>query len=174
MKKSIGYISYTHGLDGKVKLVPMINIDEIKNILNSKRVIYYDAESDKEISIKMDIFAFNGKIFICKIDGVNIIDDAKQFLKKEVYIKCEDNDFIDAELLIGYNVFSFSDNDLMLGKVVDCGDYGAGMLIEVEKIDNKNNKISKKNESEFYLCNRETIISIDKKNKSIIIKDYNS
>ena len=28
MKKSIGYISYTHGLDGKVKLVPMINIDE--------------------------------------------------------------------------------------------------------------------------------------------------
>ena len=158
MKKTIGYISYTHGLDGKVKIVPMVsNIDFEKYIKNNNK-IYIDDEKKNEIEI--EIFAFTGKIFLCKIKDVNSIEKAKNFLKKEIFVEVEEDDFIDAEKLINFDVFT--EKNEFYGKVIDCGDYGAGMLIEVEL--NKNKK------SEFYLCNKENILKIYWKNKNIIIK----
>lgn len=178
MKKAVGYISYSHGLDGKVKIVPMVDNEQFKDIILKKETIFLINENNIIENLKLDIFAFNGKIFICRIVGVNSIEQAKYFLKKEIYIEVEnDEDFIDAESLIGYDVISYYNNNI-IGKVIDCGDYGSGMLIEVKllntniSINNKNKP--KKQQSEFYLCNKEVITKIDIQNKQIIVKNYNN
>ena len=42
VKKSIGYISYTHGLDGKVKIVPMVPCDEFEDLIENNQPIFDD------------------------------------------------------------------------------------------------------------------------------------
>ncbi len=177
MKRAIGYISYSHGLDGKVKIVPMVDIEQFKEIIYNKEPIFYINENNNTENIHLDIVAFNGKVFICKIIGISSIEEAKKILKKEIYTDIEDNDFIDAESLIGFDVLSYY-HKTIIGKVVDCGDYGSGMLIEIELLNNKYNNIKnkkqKKPKNEFYLCNKEIIKNIDTKNKQIVIKNYNN
>ena len=161
MIKPIGYISYTHGLDGKVKIVPMIsNIDFEKVIQNNKIFL------SNKMEVKISISAFNGKVFICKIDGYDNIDKVKSLLKKEIFVEVEeDTDYIDAEKLVGFNVFTTANK--LYGKVVDCGDYGAGMLIEVELLQQKT--IKKKKQNEFYICDKNNILSINYQDKSLVL-----
>lgn len=179
MKKAIGYISYSHGLDGKVKIVPMIDNEQFKEIIYNKNKVFYTNENNIAESIQLDIIAFNCKVFICKIVNISSIEETKRFLKKEIYIDIEDDEFIDAENLIGYDVISYYNNSI-IGKVVDCGDYGSGMLLEIELLNNNNKKNikskkqKKKQQNEFYLCNKETITKIDIKNKQIVIKTYDN
>ena len=159
MKRPIGYISYTHGLDGKVKIVPMVfNSDFEKYVKNNN--IYIGFQNKYE-EIKINIIVFNGKVFLCKIIGIDKIEEAKRFLKKEIYIEIGDkNDFIDAEKLVGFNVFIENDKEIY-GKIIDFGNYGSGMLIEIK---------TKKGKSEFYSCNNDEIKDIDYKNKIIIVR----
>lgn len=165
MKKPIGYISYTHGLDGKVKIVPMVANNNFSEIINNKTAIYIKTVQKDESykTIDLSIFAFTGKIFLCKIANVDNIDKAKAFTKKEIFIDVDDRDFIDAETLLNFDVYN--QNNKHLGIVVDYGDYGAGMLIEV--VDEKKNK---KNKSNFYQCNKDVVLKVDNENKKIIIK----
>lgn len=164
MKKPIGYISYTHGLDGKVKIVPMVSQNEFENFIKNSDIFL----STKQ-EIKISISAFNGKVFLCKIEGFEDIDKAKTLLKKEIFVNIiEEDGYIDAETLIGFEVLS-NKNDKLYGKVVDCGDYGAGMLIEVELFFDKN--ITKRKKiNEFYLCDKNNIIDIDYDNKQLTLK----
>ena len=61
-----------------------------------------------------------------------------------------------------------------IGNVVDFGDYGGGMLIEIEIVNLNAEKMVKKNtKSEFYLCNRDFIKKIDVNRKMIFINKYN-
>ena len=164
MQKPIGYISYTHGLDGKVKVVPMVASDEFESFVKNSDVFLSSGEK-----ILPSIFAFNGKVFICKIEGYDTIDKAKLLLKKEIFVEVEENNnYIDAEKLIGFVVLTKTGEQY--GKVVDCGDYGGGMLIEIE-LYNKNSK-QKTKKSEFYSCNKDNILSIDYDKMIIKINNY--
>lgn len=164
MPKPIGYISYTHGLDGKVKVVPMVVKEEFENFLKNTDVFLSSGEK-----ILPSIFAFNGKVFICKIEGFDNIDKAKLLLKKEIFVEVEENDnYIDAEKLLGFEVLTKTEEPY--GKVVDCGDYGGGMLIEIELF-NKNSK-QKTKKSEFYQCNKDNILSVDCDKMIIKINNY--
>ena len=177
MKKPIGYISYTHGLDGKVKIVPMIEPDEFQNIvansLSGEAQKIFFQEDDKYNNINIFISAFNGKSFICKINNIENIEDVKSFLKKEIFIDAEDDDYIDPEKLIGFVAFDYKTKQ-EIGNVVDFGDHGGGMLIEIEIVNLNAEKMVKKNtKSEFYLCNRDFIKKIDVNRKMIFINKYN-
>lgn len=157
MKKTIGYISYTHGLDGKVKIVPMVSKNEFEDCIKNDDIFLNNKTEQK---LKIDIFAYNGKIFICKIDGICDIDSAKNITKNEIFINTrEDDDFIDPEIIQDFDVYLNNDKK-KYGKVIDFGDYGNGYLIEV---------LTKKNKSEFYKCDKKTILNIDEKNKFIVI-----
>ncbi len=216
MKRPVGYISYTHGLDGKVKIVPLVPIGDFRRYLDDGR-IYIDSgawqrvvvkeketeketEKDKKVAgergnrktkgesdeiddenreyteIHMSIFAFDGRIFLCRIKHVDDIDTAKIVVKNEIFVDVdEDEDYIDAERIIGFNVYTNHGGDVLntvraskkrcdkslYGKVVDCGDYGCGMLIEIELTNGK---------SEFIACNKTNIICIDRDEKSIVIR----
>ena len=177
MKKAIGYISYTHGLDGKVKIVPMINPEEFKQaVLSSldgvKSAIFYK-DNDEYKNIQLSISAFNGKAFICKLTNIDNIEQAQFFLKKEVFIEVNDDDYIEPEMLIG---FTAVDNKTKkdIGKVIDYGDYGSGMLIEIQlnQLDNKKKPNKQSTKSEFYLCNRDFIKKIDFDRHTICVKTY--
>ena len=160
MKKAIGYISYTHGLDGKVKVLPLVSKSEFEKHI-SETEIKLDNKTQDVLSIK--IFAFTGKSFLCTVEGISKIDEAKKIIKHEIFIELDDDscDYIDPELLLNFDVF-VQGCDEKYGKVVDFGDYGSGDLIKIEKKDKK---------CELCFCNKDVIINIDKKNKSIVIKD---
>ena len=177
MKKAIGYISYTHGLDGKIKVVPMINPEEFKQaVLSSldgvENAIFYK-DNDEYKNIQLSISAFNGKTFICKLTNIDNIEQAQFFLKKEVFIEVNDDDYIEPEMLIG---FTAVDNKTKkdIGKVIDYGDYGSGMLIEIQlnQLDNKKKPNKQSTKSEFYLCNRDFIKKIDFDRHTICVKTY--
>ena len=177
MKKAIGYISYNHGLDGKVKVVPMINPEEFKQaVLSSldglENAIFYK-DNDEYKNIQLAISAFNGKAFICKLNNVDNIEQAQFFLKKEIFIEVVDDDYIEPEMLIG---FTAVDNNTKkeIGKVIDYGDYGSGMLIEIQlnQLDNKKKPNKQSTKSEFYLCNRDFIKKIDFDRHTICVKTY--
>ena len=154
MKKTIGYISYTHGLDGKVKIVPMVSKNEFEDCIKNDDIFLNNKTEQK---LKIDIFAYNGKIFICKIDGICDIDSAKNITKNEIFINTrEDDNFIDPEIIQDFDVYLNNDKK-KYGKVID---YGNGNLIEV---------LTKKNKSEFYKCDKKTISKIDEINKFIVI-----
>ena len=124
VKKPIGYISYTHGLDGKVKIVPMVPCDEFENLIENNQPIFDDKGAPMEVSI----FAFNGKVFLCRIEGVNDIDAAKKLTKHEIFIEVADDEYIDPETLMGKEIYD-KQTKQPLGKVVDYGDFGGGMLV---------------------------------------------
>lgn len=177
MKKAIGYISYTHGLDGKVKVVPMINPQEFKRVvLNSldgvKSAIFYK-DNDEYKNIQLIISAFNGKAFICKLNNVDNIEQVQFFLKKEIFIEVIDDDYIEPEMLIGFTAVD-SKTKKDIGKVIDYGDYGSGMLIEIQlnQLDSKKKLNKQSTKSEFYLCNRDFIKNIDFDTQTIMIKVY--
>ena len=169
MEKAIGYISYTHGLDGKVKVVPMVKNDLFKQcVLNDK--VKIKGENDNEtpaIFYKINIFAFNGKSFICRIDGINSIDKAEKLTKKEIKVNIRNDDVLNAEILVGFNVVLKTNNNTSqkYGEVIDYGDYGAGDLLEIKTL---------KGKSEFIACDKANFVNIDYQNKIIILKPSES
>ena len=166
MEKSIGYISYTHGLDGKVKVVPMVKNELFKQyILENKVKIEGEKEHNSEaIYYTMQIFAFNGKSYICKIDGICSIDEAKNLTKKEIKVNIEDETMLNAENLVGFNVLLNTNNDTSekYGEVIDYGNYGAGDLLEIKTLEGT---------SEFIACDNANIVKIDYENKVISLKE---
>lgn len=165
-KKAIGYISYAHGLDGKVKIVPFVLKEKFEEYILNNEIIL-DDDDYNVVSIK--IFAFTGKVFLCKIDGISNIEMTRRVVKRKIFVKeSEYSDVINPEFLVGFDVFLLKthkkeDNEkpLKYGKVVDYGDYGAGDLIEVETQNGKR---------EFFLCNKNVISDINLKNKSLVIR----
>ena len=160
MKKPIGYISYTHGLDGKVKIVPLVSNEKFKHYIQNNAV--FIDYNNQQTFIKITIFAFTGKIFICKIENITNIETAKHITKKEIFIETnKDDDYINPQNLINYNVFLDIDKNKIYGKILSYGDYGCGDVVEI---------ITPKGKREYYICNKSNILDIDKDKKYIILK----
>ena len=76
-------------------------------------------------------------------------------------------------MLIGFTAVD-SKTKKDIGKVIDYGDYGSGMLIEIQlnQLDSKKKLNKQSTKSEFYLCNRDFIKNIDFDTQTIMIKVY--
>ena len=116
-----------------------------------------------KVLYKINIFAFNGKSFICRIDGINNIDEAQKLTKKEIKISVDNNKEINAEIFVGFNVFLKDNNNTSqkYGKVIDYGNYGANDLLEIKTL---------KGKSDFIACDKANFVDIDYKNKIIVLK----
>lgn len=145
-----------HGLDGCVKVAPLEN--DFESIL-SKYKIFYSNEERCIISIK----SFNGKEYLCFIDGICDIDTAKQKSGEILYYSCAiDDDAILLDDLIGFDVFV---DDKLYGKITDSCDFGSGPLLEVIKINGK---------TEYYYFNDEYFYDVSTKNKKVCLIPYSN
>jgi len=166
MKKAIGYISYTHGLDGKIKIVPAVSREEFEKHISNDEIMLNGTIVDEDgvnRLLQMSIFAFNGKSFICRVKGVNDIQNATKLTKHEIFVNVStDDDYIDPEFLLNFDVFITTKKG-KYGKIVDFGNYGSGNLIKVRTIEGRH---------EFYFCSKKSIVCIDEQEKSVIIKTF--
>ena len=146
--------------------VALSSLDGVEN------AIFYK-DNDEYKNIQLSISAFNGKTFICKLTNIDNIEQAQFFLKKEIFIEVVDDDYIEPEMLIGFTAVD-SKTKKDIGKVIDYGDYGSGMLIEIQlnQLDNKKKPNKQSTKSEFYLCNRDFIKKIDFDRHTICVKTY--
>ena len=55
MKKPIGYISYSHGLDGKVKIVPMVSSRDFKEYIAGNVYVDNDRGGFDSISVSFEL-----------------------------------------------------------------------------------------------------------------------
>ena len=166
MKKAIGYISYTHGLDGKIKIVPAVSREEFEKHVSNNEIMLNGTIVDEDgvnKPLQMSIFAFNGKSFICKVKGINDIQNATKLTKHEIFVNASaDDDYIDPEFLLNFDVF-ITTKKKKYGKIVDFGNYGSGNLIKVRTTEGRH---------EFYFCNKRSIVRIDEQAKSVTIKTF--
>ena len=125
----VGSIVGLHGLKGYLK---------VKSFLENPKDIFkfgeyfIDKLSFSSISLK-----FNKKsVFICELEGINSIEEAKKFVNKDIFI-CRlslpetDKDEIYLNDLISFNVEL--ETGLYLGELVKFYDFGGGPIIGVKQ-----------------------------------------
>ena len=125
----VGSIVGLHGLKGYLK---------VKSFLENPKDIFKFGEYfiDKlrfsSISLK-----FNKKsVFICELEGINSLEEAKKFVNKDIFISRlslpkTDKDEIYLNDLISFNVEL--ESGLYLGELVKFYDFGAGPIIGVKQ-----------------------------------------
>ena len=118
-----------HGLKGYIKVKSFLE--------NPKDLFKYDKYFINKISFSSLLLKFNKKsIFICKLEGINSIEEAKKFVNKDIFI-CKsslpktDKDEIYLNDLISFNVEL--ETGLYLGELVKFYDFGAGLIIGVKQ-----------------------------------------
>ena len=118
-----------HGLKGYIKVKSFLE--------NPKDLFNYDKYFINKISFSSLLLKFNKKsVFICKLVGINSIEEAKKFVNKDIFI-CKsslpktDKDEIYLNDLISFNVEL--ESGLYLGELVKFYDFGAGPIIGVKQ-----------------------------------------
>ena len=152
---TIGRILGVHGIKGFVKIKSYL--EEPYDIFNFNEIFI------NKTKFKRIYFRFRKKTnFIVELDGVNRLDEAKNFvnldilIKKELLPKLKEKEFYLNDL-ISFNVKS--EKGRVLGKITGFFDFGAGLIAEVKR-DNKLDLLPFSNEF---------IVKIDNKSKLIII-----
>ena len=117
-----------HGLKGYIKVKSFLE--------NPKDLFNFDKYFIKKVSFSSLQLKFNKKsIFICKLSGINSMEEAKNFVKADIFI-CRsslpktDEDEIYLNDLISFNVEL--ESGLRLGELVKFYDFGAGPIIGVK------------------------------------------
>ena len=143
-----GTIIGLHGLKGYVK---------VKSFLENPRDIFnYNEYFINEISFNSLLLKFNKKsIFICELSGINSMEEAKNFVKADIFI-CRsslpetDQDEIYLNDLISFNVEL--ESGLCLGELIKFYDFGGGPIIAVKHC----------NEEKMLPFSKNFIINIDR------------
>ena len=123
-----GSILGLHGLKGYIK---------VKSYLKSPKDIFnFDRYFINKISFSSLLLKFNKKsFFICKLVGINSIEEATNLVKADIFI-CRsslpetDEDEIYLNDLISFNVEL--ESGLFLGELVKFYDFGGGPIIAVK------------------------------------------
>ena len=125
----VGSIVGLHGLKGYVKVKSFLE--------NPKDLFNFDKYFINKISFSSLQLKFNKKsIFICELSGINSLEEAKNFVKADIFI-CRsslpetDEDEIYLNDLISFNVEL--ETGLCLGELVKFYDFGAGPIIGVKQ-----------------------------------------
>ena len=123
-----GSIVGLHGLKGYIKVKSFLE--------NPKDLFNFDKYFINKINFSSLLLKFNKKsIFICELVGINSIEEAKNFIKADIFI-CRSSlpetneDEIYLNDLISFNVEL--ESGLCLGKLVKFYDFGGGPIIGVE------------------------------------------
>ena len=123
-----GSILGLHGFKGYVKVKSFLE--------NPKDLFNFDKYFVKKKSFSSLLLKFNKKsFFICELVGINSIEEAKNFVKADIFI-CRsslpktDEDEIYLNDLISFNVEL--ESGLCLGELVKFYDFGGGPIIAVK------------------------------------------
>ena len=124
-----GSILGLHGLKGYIKVKSFLE--------NPKDLFNFDKYFINKVSFSSLQLKFNKKsIFICELSGINSMEEAKNFVKADIFI-CRsslpktDEDEIYLNDLISFNVEL--ESGLCLGELVKFYDFGAGPIIGVKQ-----------------------------------------
>lgn len=155
----IGQIVNTTGLKGMLKVKPLT--DDITRFEDLEMI--YIEEGKKLIEFKIQEIKYNKNMVLLKLEGINDISEAEKY--KNFYIKINRKDAVELEKnsyfivdIIGSEVYT--DENELLGKVVDIFPTGSNDVYTVKKSDGK----------EILLPAIEEVIKdIDIENKKIIV-----
>ena len=124
----VGSIVGLHGLRGYLKVKSFLE--------NPKDIFKFDEYFIKKLSFSSILLKFNKKsVFICELSGINSMEEAKNFVKADIFI-CRsslpetDEDEIYLNDLISFNVEL--ESGLCLGELVKFYDFGGGPIIAVK------------------------------------------
>ena len=144
-----------HGLKGYIKVKSFLE--------NPKDLFNFDKYFINKVSFSSLQLKFNKKsIFICELPGINSMEEAKNFVKADIFI-CRsslpetDEDEIYLNDLISFNVEL--ESGLCLGELVKFYDFGGGPIIAVKY----------GNEEKMLPFSDNFIINIDKDLRVIIL-----
>ena len=117
-----------HGLKGYIKVKSFLE--------NPKDFFNFDKYFINKVSFNSLQLKFNKKsVFICELSGINSMEEAKNFVKADIFIcrsslPTTDEDEIYLNDLISFNVEL--ESGLCLGRLVKFYDFGAGPIIVVK------------------------------------------
>ena len=125
----VGSIVGLHGLKGYLKVKSFLE--------NPKDIFKFGEYFIDRFSFSSILLKFNKKsVFICELEGINSIEEAKKFVNKDIFI-CRlslpktDKDEIYLNDLISFNVEL--ESGLYLGELVKFYDFGGGPIIGVKQ-----------------------------------------
>ena len=125
----VGSIVGLHGLKGYLKVKSFLE--------NPKDIFKFGEYFIDKLSFSSILLKFNKKsVFICELEGINSIEEAKKFVNKDIFI-CRlslpetDEDEIYLNDLISFKVEL--ESGLCLGELVKFYDFGAGSIIGVKQ-----------------------------------------
>ena len=125
----VGSIVGLHGLKGYLKVKSFLE--------NPKDIFKFGEYFIDKFSFSSILLKFNKKsVFICELEGINSIEEAKKFVNKDIFI-CRlslpktDKDEIYLNDLISFNVEL--EPGLYLGELVKFYDFGGGPIIGVKQ-----------------------------------------
>ena len=118
-----------HGLKGYIKVKSFLE--------NPKDLFNFDKYFINKINFRSLLLKFNKKsIFICELVGINSIEEAKNFIKADIFICRSSLPEIDKDEIYLNDLISFNvelESGLYLGELVKFYDFGAGPIIGVKQ-----------------------------------------
>jgi 16S rRNA processing protein RimM len=157
----VGTFGQPQGLKGEIKINIFTSSFESFKMLKNFYI------NDKKTILIFDTFRKVGKKIICSVEGCIDRDAALLFKGNHIFAlrkdfpKTKDNEYYIVDL-IDSRVLDMQNNNL--GIVEDIKNFGAGDLLEI-------NSPKKKN---FYIpMNNENLVSVDAKNKIVILNPIN-
>ena len=125
----LGEVIKTHGLRGEVTVHLDVDFPDEYETLESVFLL----EEERLVPFFIDHIQINGEKAILKFEGIDSIDDAKSFVKSEMYLPLTflpelKGDAFYYHDLIGCKVYN---EDTLIGEVQEVYDMGATQLIEV-------------------------------------------
>lgn len=154
----VGKIVNTHGIKGEVKVYPYT--DDIDNLSKIKEIFFDENLNNKH---KVKYCKVQKNMFIMKIDGIDIVEDAKNLKDTNIYIVKEDiSDLEDTyyiEDLIGMDVID--ENEEVIGVISYVFNTGANDVYEIKSLEDK----------EIYIpAIKDVVKKVDVKNKKMYIE----
>ena len=125
----VGSIVGLHGLKGYLKVKSFLE--------NPKDIFKFGEYFIDKFSFSSILLKFNKKsVFICELEGINSIEEAKKFVNKDIFISRlslpkTDKDEIYLNDLISFDVEL--ESGLYLGELVKFYDFGGGPIIGVKQ-----------------------------------------
>ncbi len=117
-----------HGLKGYIKVKSFLE--------NPKDLFKFDKYFINKVSFSSLQLKFNKKsIFICKLSGINSMEEAKNFVKADIFICRSSLPEIDEDEIYLNDLISFNvelESGLCLGELVKFYDFGGGPIIGVK------------------------------------------
>lgn len=152
----VAKILATHGLEGVVKLQSFC-----ENPNDVFSYILYDSNKKEMFCRKVGLTS-KKDIFLAKFDGINSVDEAKNYRNTILFAKKDDLGDNDSSAiyindLIGMSVISGD----KIGKIVEFSNYGAGDIVDIEWNNGK---------TESILFNKNIVKSFDKDKKILTIE----